>query len=127
MHIVEPSNQACGLRSKFIGFAFVWLGLGLALASASPHASPTFRKASNLVVPVYDTNTFELRATLRVKQVYPGQKKVGFFRVQLLPQIVGEGVRLEFSRSTTDGSVLPEAQKIFLALTRAIRVSSLRG
>lgn len=118
MHSVATYNQECGLRSKFLGFLSMWLSIGLTLAVAAP-ASSGFRKASNVVLPIYNTNTFELRAVLRVKQVYPGQKKVGFFRVKLLPQIVGEGVRLEFSKSGLDGSALPEAQKIFLALTRA--------
>lgn len=118
MNCVPNSFFRHALRPKLICFLSFWFSAGISLVSA-PHTFSGFGKASNLVMPIYSTTNSELQALLRVREVYSGQKKVGFFRVKLLPLIVGEGVRLEFAQSRPDGNAVPQMHKAFRVLTRA--------
>lgn len=72
-------------------------GLMVAAPLGGRGASPKpYVSVNNLVVPFYAAGQSEAVAVLRVEHVFRDHERRGFFRIGLLPLLVGEGVRLEF-------------------------------
>ena len=65
-------------------------------------------KARDIEIPVFLENSMALVATWRIASVYTDHRRIGFFRVKLLPELVAEGVRLEFDESNTRTNCLAD-------------------
>jgi len=55
-------------------------------------------KARNVEIPVFLGNSMEPVATWKIDNVFTDHRRIGFFRVKLLPVLVAERVRLEFTQ-----------------------------
>ncbi len=67
------------------------------LLSARIHANPAtsqFTAAADLGIPVFDTETGTLAATIRVGRIQRDYQRKGFFRIGLLPLIVAQDVSI---------------------------------
>ena len=59
-------------------------------------------EARNVTLGVYSDDFSTLVATLKVGRVFNENRRLGFFRVKLLPVLVAQGVRLEFTESAAN-------------------------
>jgi hypothetical protein len=57
-------------------------------------------EARNVTLGIYSDDSSMLVAVLKVGRVFNENRRIGFFRVKLLPVLVAQGVRLEFAQST---------------------------
>jgi len=57
-------------------------------------------EARNVTLAIYSDDSSALVAVLKVGRVFNENRRLGFFRVKLLPVLVAQGVRLEFTEST---------------------------
>lgn len=57
-------------------------------------------EARNVTVGIYSDDSSVMVAVLKVGRVFNGNRSLGFFGVKLLPVLVAQGVRLEFTEST---------------------------
>ena len=73
--------------------AAVAAGVLIALAAGAAESYVGLKK---LAVPFYAPGEPEAEAVLRIDRVFREYERRGFFRIGLLPVIVGEGVTLEF-------------------------------
>lgn len=98
MAIGAPRGRAARVRRYAGGWVRVLLaGLMVAAPLGGRGASPKpYVSVNNLVVPFYAAGQSEAVAVLRVEHVFRDHERRGFFRIGLLPLLVGEGVRLEF-------------------------------
>jgi len=55
--------------------------------------------AGNMEISVYPQNSVEPDAVWKINSVSPGHRRLGFFRVKLLPVLVVEGIQLEFTKT----------------------------
>jgi hypothetical protein len=56
-------------------------------------------EARNVTLAIYSDDSSTLVAVLKVARVFNENRRLGFFRVKLLPVLVAQGVRLEFTQS----------------------------
>jgi len=82
-----------------------WLVLPLLLAGAPLPALDFSREFSsqNAEFTIYAPGTFREIAVCRTEKIFTDHRKLGFFRVKLLPLLVAQGVRLEFAGEKPDG------------------------
>jgi hypothetical protein len=80
------------------------VGLCLALVALLPFAGRAEKlrsvEARDVTMGIYSDDSSALVATLKVARVFNENRRLGFFRVKLLPVLVVQGVRLEFTEST---------------------------
>jgi hypothetical protein len=86
--LTRPAGVLCALA---VGF----LPLG---APATGFSSSLL--ASNVASVVYGADFFEPVAALKIERIFTDHRRLGFFRVKLLPVLVAEGVHLEFARAS---------------------------
>jgi len=56
-------------------------------------------EARNVTVGIYADDSASMVAMLKVGRIFTENRRLGFFRIKLLPVLVAEGVRLEFTES----------------------------
>lgn len=69
----------------------------LAMSSVAPGQTANFH-ARNVEIRVFPDDSIQQIAVCRIDSVFTEYRKIGFFRVRLLPRLVAEGVQLEFDR-----------------------------
>ena len=69
-------------------------------------------------MPIYTEGRPDAVAVLKVKRIFRENRKLGFFRVRLMPTMVGEDVRLEFLQTTVDAAVLAQVYDGVLRLAK---------
>jgi len=57
-------------------------------------------EARNVTLGIYSDDSSTLVAVLKVGRVFNENRRLGFFRVKLLPVLIAQGVLLEFTQST---------------------------
>jgi hypothetical protein len=60
---------------------------------------PGSLQTTNLETVIYGSDFFKPVATLKVERVFTDHRRMGFFRVKLLPVLVADGVHVEFTES----------------------------
>ena len=88
------------------------LGAGLLVPALALPAA----KFKGVTVPIYTDGQPQAVAVLKVKRIFRENRKLGFFRVKLMPTMVGEEVRLEFRQATVDAAVLAQVYALVLRL-----------
>jgi len=107
MNILGPGISECLFQSLWraaIPVFRILLTIGVLLAGlhfvSSPAVGQTARfEAHDLEIRVFPDNSVEQIAICRIDSVFTEHRKIGFFRIKLLPRLVVQGVRLEFSQS----------------------------
>ena len=56
-------------------------------------------EARNITAGIYSDDSSTLIAVLKVAKVFNENRRLGFFRVKLLPILVAQGMRLDFTES----------------------------
>ncbi len=69
------------------------------LALSGDGAEARLGEGRQLAVGIYAGDGSTLAGTLRVERVFTEQRRIGFFRVKLMPVLVAQGVRLELART----------------------------
>lgn len=77
---------------------------GVLLAGLLPLNSPAAGPAAgfemhDVEIRVFPENSIQQIAVCRIDSVFTEHRKIGFFRVKLLPRLIVEGVRLEFDQA----------------------------
>lgn len=85
-----------------------WLAVALAMLAASGIAGAAKLKARQAVVPIFVAGHSNAAAVLRVDRFFTDHRRMGFFRVQLLPLFVADGVRLELGAAARASNSLAE-------------------
>lgn len=85
-----------------------WLAVALAMLGASGIAGAAKLKARQAVMPIFVTGHSNAAAVLRVGRFFTDHRRMGFFRVQLLPLFVAEGVRLELGEAARASNSLAD-------------------
>ena len=67
--------------------------------SSSRAAAVRTSEARNVTVGIYTGDSSSMVALLKVGRIFTENRRLGFFRVKLLPVLVVQGVRLEFTES----------------------------
>jgi hypothetical protein len=57
-------------------------------------------EARNVTLGIYADDSLAKVAVLKVARVFSENRRLGFYRIKLLPLLVAQGVRLEFAEST---------------------------
>jgi hypothetical protein len=78
--------------------------IGVLLAGLLPLSSPAAGQAArfeahDVEIHVFPDNSVEQIAICKIDSVSTGHRKIGFFRIKLLPRLVVQGVRLEFNQA----------------------------
>lgn len=60
---------------------------------------PGSLQTSNLETVIYGSDFFKPVATLKIERIFTDHRRMGFFRVKLLPVLVADGVHVEFTES----------------------------
>jgi hypothetical protein len=58
-----------------------------------------FLQASNMESVIYGSDFFKPVATVKIERIFIDHRRLGFFRIKLLPVLVAEGVRVEFAEA----------------------------
>ncbi len=74
--------------------------LGLVVASSEVSAASGFLEARNVETRIYSDGFSQTAAIVKADRVFTDNRRLGFFRVKLLPLLVVQGVRLEITQST---------------------------
>src|ERR1035438_2416717 len=61
---------------------------------------PVFLQASHVESVIYGDDFFKPVATLKIGRIFTDHRRLGFFRIKLLPVLVAEGVHLEFAQAS---------------------------
>ena len=100
--IGQCQRRLCWRSAISVLRSVLLLGGGLIgfLYSGCPAAGQTARlEARDVEIRLYPKNSTRQIAVCRVDRVYTDYRKMGFFRIKLLPVLVVEGVRLEFNQT----------------------------
>jgi hypothetical protein len=98
-------------QSQFSGVAVALWAVALVFASErAPAAAMPPVKARQVTIPIYAEGQTNAVAVLRADRVGREQRRLGFFRVKLLPLFVVEGARLELAPSTSPDDLLTRVQ-----------------
>ena len=103
--------------SSLLRFAGAWCLCGAMLTPALVLALPAVR-FKGVTVPIYMAGQPNAVAVLKVQRVFRENRKLGFFRVKLMPRMVGEDVRLEFQQTEVDAGVLAQVYAGVLRLAQ---------
>jgi hypothetical protein len=83
-------GAACVVAAMMFGWA------GLLPVNRATAGLPLGFQATQVEIPIFLGAASTPIATWKIDRVYPDQRRLGPFRVKLLPRIVAQGVRLEF-------------------------------
>jgi hypothetical protein len=86
------------LPCLFFGWVLVAGSLQATARDLVPGCPSSFA-TSNLEIRIYPEDSLEPDATWKIDCISTEHKRVGFFRVQLLPLLVVQGIQLEFTRT----------------------------
>jgi hypothetical protein len=93
--------------------ACVWLAGGGGRDALATALSAGFA-AAQVEIPIFAGHSSETLAWWKIDRVFTDHRRVGFLRVKLLPLLVAQGVRLEFTQSHPLGDA-PERAPFQLA------------
>jgi hypothetical protein len=82
-----PAGTLCALAVSFLPLCVPAAGLSGSL------------QASNVESVIYGDDFFKPVAAVKIGRIFTDHRRLGFFRVKLLPVLVAEGVRLEFAQA----------------------------
>jgi hypothetical protein len=96
---MNPKNHAWLIRLPRLGSLLCLLLFSFSgprgLASGYSGSFAT----SNLEICIYPDNSLEPDAIWKIDRILTDHKRIGFFRVQLMPILVVQGIQLEFTRT----------------------------
>jgi hypothetical protein len=107
MNVLELGIAEC--RFQFFRRAAIFVFrvppmIGALLAGLLPLNSPAAGQtahfeAHDVEIRVFPENSIEQIAVCKIDSVFTEHRKIGFFRIKLLPMLVVQGVRLEFNQA----------------------------
>lgn len=103
-----------GLRWLACLFCILIFGFPVSRSLASDYFGSS--ATSNLEIRVYPENSLKPDAIWKIDQISTEHKRVGFFRVQLMPLLVVQGIHLKFTRTNPPANWLEGFQCKWLPL-----------
>ena len=99
---------------NFCGWATACLAavilLNLPSSTQAAARRPPEARARGVVIPFYATGQPAAIAVLRIERLFKDQRRMGFFKVKLLPILACEEVHLEILRPDSAASLLEQLE-----------------
>ena len=105
---MKSNTQRCLGHLQRLGGALCALTVAFLPVRATSAGFASSFKARNIEIPVFLGNSVEPVAVWKIDNVFTDHRRIGFFRVKLLPILVAEKIRLEFTSAKPQTNWLEE-------------------
>ena len=97
---MKSSAQGSVVFLKSLAGALCALAVGFLPVCVHATGLPGSLQASNVENVIYGDDFFKPVAAVKIGRIFTDHRRLGFFRIKLLPVLVAEGVHLEFAQAS---------------------------